>query len=836
MEKRKNYILISSLIVIVMAICGVCCLIFKGDEVTYSFVDLSKSEELVSYDEETISKVNSVSVWDGSSSTQPSGSGTSSSPYLIASAENLKWISDNAKTTLAYGKYYKQTVDIDLNNQPWTPICASVDGSYDYKNETYVYYYDGDNHIISNLYIDNTSNTYEYAGLFGFMGLGSTITNLGIASGNITSSIRSSTTGALCGVFIGDKVENCWNGATKSLLGSYYICPIANVAKTVYMTNCYNVGTCYGAGLVYEIWFELDVRSFGSLSKNLTLNVTNCWNSGEINSTGLSYYSAGLINKINYGVTGTFTGKVICNIVGCYNSGTITGGSCAGICGSVGGDSVKVNFNYCYNVGTLNSIRADYSATNETNYDNGKPYKYFGSAGILFEVTRSSTITFTQCFNSATMTSNNYYAGIYMAFGSDNYDPTISMTRCYNDKTKEPNCRVLTHGKAEGSSSSGTSSKSGSATYEFPELISRVASYYSTSYWTIRSDDLPILTALVTTVVKPSLDPATYDYTGSTIYAKLANLSGKVILTGTLSASEVGNYTITVSVRDTNYVTWTTGGTESYNLTWTITNPTVDVPTITSSRSFLYDGNTKTVTISSYDTGKISQSGPTSGETVQTYTITFSLKGTYKWTDGTTSAKSVTWDITKATNSWLTSPSISGWTYGETPKTPQGNAKFGSVTFTYKNSNNEAVTMSSSSPAGAYTMTATVTGNSNYTGLVENVSFTISQISLTPPNVTSDFTYDGNEKTVQFDSNYNSNLMTTSGTTKATNHSSTDYVVTITLTNNNYKWSTTANRYVTKNWNIGQRSISNAVITITTDKFVYDGTAKKPDPEVKDNL
>ena len=63
-----------------------------------------------------------------------------------------------------------------------------------------------------------------------------------------------------------------------------------------------------------------------------------------------------------------------------------------------------------------------------------------------------------------------------------------------------------------------------------------------------------------------------------------------------------------------------------------------------------------------------------------------------------------------------------GWTYGETAKTPVGAAKFGEVSFAY-----------SPMPVGAagdYTMTATVAGTANYTGLSKAVDFTIAKAAL----------------------------------------------------------------------------------------------------------
>lgn len=61
--------------------------------------------------------------WDGTAKKWTSGTGTSSDPYLIASAANLAYLSAMVESGTNYkGVYFKQTVDINLNNLEWTPI------------------------------------------------------------------------------------------------------------------------------------------------------------------------------------------------------------------------------------------------------------------------------------------------------------------------------------------------------------------------------------------------------------------------------------------------------------------------------------------------------------------------------------------------------------------------------------------------------------------------------------------------------------------------------------------------------------------------------------------
>ena len=108
--------------------------------------------------------------------TAPSGTGTSSDPYLIASLNNLYWIADqnNNVHTDFTGKYFKQTANINASTTStwfsglgWNPIGNGSNAFYGS--------YDGQGYTISNLFI---SRSTDYIGLFGYCSAG-TIENLG---------------------------------------------------------------------------------------------------------------------------------------------------------------------------------------------------------------------------------------------------------------------------------------------------------------------------------------------------------------------------------------------------------------------------------------------------------------------------------------------------------------------------------------------------------------------------------------------------------------------------------------------------------------------------------
>ena len=110
--------------------------------------------------------------------TELSGSGTAEDPYLIGSYDELVFFRNDVNNGNRYnGKFVKLTADIDLNDEEWTPIG-------DYKNDasSFLGTFDGDGHIISNLWI--SGYTKEGAGFF---------SNVGLQSENISGTVKNVT-------------------------------------------------------------------------------------------------------------------------------------------------------------------------------------------------------------------------------------------------------------------------------------------------------------------------------------------------------------------------------------------------------------------------------------------------------------------------------------------------------------------------------------------------------------------------------------------------------------------------------------------------------------------
>lgn len=120
------------------------------------------------------------------------------------------------------------------------------------------------------------------------------------------------------------------------------------------------------------------------------------------------------------------------------------------------------------------------------------------------------------------------------------------------------------------------------------------------------------------------------------------------------------------------------------------------------SGTLTYNGSVQSPTWSGYDSTKMTMGGVTSGTNAGSYTATFTPKSNYAWTDGTTSAKEVTWTIGRA---GVVLPAQSGsLTFNGQPQSP-----------TWTTYDPDAMTMggtTSATNAGNYS--AIFTPNSNY--------------------------------------------------------------------------------------------------------------------------
>ena len=151
----------------------------------------------------------------------------------------------------------------------------------------------------------------------------------------------------------------------------------------------------------------------------------------------------------------------------------------------------------------------------------------------------------------------------------------------------------------------------------------------------------------------PTAEDTELDYTGASQHPEWENYDpDKITIGGDTAATDEGEYQTTFTPKD-NYK-WTDETTETKTISWSIKAGQISVPTV--SGTLTYNGTSQSPVWSGYDTTKMTIGGQTSGVNAGAYTATFTPKTNYEWTDGTTAAKEVVWNIGKAVPVLTVSP------------------------------------------------------------------------------------------------------------------------------------------------------------------------------------
>lgn len=370
----------------------------------------------------------STSGWDGTTSTQPSGSGTEDDPYLVANAENLRWIrtqiqegnnKDDCPVSLK-GVYFLQTQDIDLNGKDLRPIgwyyentnkMAAFGGVYDgqgysIRNGNLISYWSGHNMDAYKTYGD---------GLFGVI-YGATIKNIvldnvaikgtGIVGGIVGRAVATADDKGYAENF--NVVENCTINASCSLTASF---PTgANQSKGNHNQRSIAggiVGMAYGTTVRYcvnnaTINVPGNYCSVGGIVGTAGYNtlVNYCVNNGMINYNIDSYAQrnnaevavGGIVGRVSPYNSDETDGGYDASLVGdmritnCYNSG----GFAFAACGDVGTNALYwggiLGGAYHLTYGTTNLIENCYNLHGLRNGANGiasewKNYRFGGLLG-----------------------------------------------------------------------------------------------------------------------------------------------------------------------------------------------------------------------------------------------------------------------------------------------------------------------------------------------------------------------------------------------------------------------------------------------------------------------
>ena len=306
--------------------------------------------------------------------TKPScGNGEVDSPYIITTAEELKWFRDevNHGRKNICAKIADNVEVIDMST-----VCHAADKSQNLEevswepigNTTnkYMGTFDGNNKTITNLYINANQ---EYSGLFGYTFI-STIKNLTFVNANVTNT--NSFTGILVGYGYGGTYQNIMTSTSCEVNGGDVTGGIAGkLAGNAY--NCVNYATVQGKEQVGGLFSSYDSST----------SITACANYGKV--TASSQWVGGLVGYFNSGT-----------IQDCANYGDVKGTNrVGGMAGFVSSGKIQNVFSY-----------GNVSATNSTQY-----------IGMAFGSGSGTTEGMVAYYSGAKLTANGQEKDV-KAFGS----------------------------------------------------------------------------------------------------------------------------------------------------------------------------------------------------------------------------------------------------------------------------------------------------------------------------------------------------------------------------------------------------------------------------------
>lgn len=299
--------------------------------------------------------------WDGSSKTQPSGSGTAASPYEIGTAAQLAWFAD-AVNSGSRSACAVLTADIDLNGQEWTPI---ANGGI---NNGYTGTFDGQGHVIHGICVTTGVSSHPQ-GLFGIIARTGTVRNVK-AAGRIlvrqssgAGLIAGENNGVLYNCEASAFLKNSYNaGSTGSSVGN--IGGIAGHMAAGYIENCRAYGLFLANPESYDEGYLVNssmlcqiggiVGGMGAAQEKDGCLVRYCENHLQIDCYTFTY---GNSSPCGYAIGGIVGGSGIGKVRECVNRAAVTGGyDVGGIVGSATpGEGASFSAAYVENRGTVRS-------------------------------------------------------------------------------------------------------------------------------------------------------------------------------------------------------------------------------------------------------------------------------------------------------------------------------------------------------------------------------------------------------------------------------------------------------------------------------------------------
>ena len=303
------------------------------------------------------SSTNQINYFADVTSGTISGSGTKASPYLIDSANTLRYItylinSNNSKYN-ASTVYYKLTADIDMGGG-FSKIIAP-ESSVPFKAHI-----DGDFHTISNLYIYNS--TASYSAFIGYSNAGHSVKNINFTNLKVINNVVYGS-GYAAGIMAYTIAANIVNVNVDGVVTS------ANEYASG-VVACTSTSSSLGA-TIQNVSFNGVVQSATDRAAGIISNIVLGNNVKEfvIDTVSVEGFIAGR----------TYVGGIIANVYGdstysdrvyvrnSYNNATLSAYSITGV-GGIVGKALNTTVENCYNNGDIILVGATV-ASSSANYN-----------------------------------------------------------------------------------------------------------------------------------------------------------------------------------------------------------------------------------------------------------------------------------------------------------------------------------------------------------------------------------------------------------------------------------------------------------------------------------
>ena len=310
----------------------------------------------------------------------------------------------------------------------WTPIGNA-------SNE-YIGTFDGDGNVITGLSTPAGYNS-NYVGLFGVVGSGGTVQNVGLEAINITGngftggvaglnkggtvshcystgSVKGSgnDAGGVVGANYGGEVTSCYS--TGDITGSgNYTGGVAGLNKGGTVSHCYSTGSVKGSG----------IDTGGVAGQNYDGTVTNCYSAGNVTSSGMNI--GGVVGQ-NYDGT----------VTNCYSAGNVT--SSGMNIGGVVGYNNNSEVNSCYSTGDVTGSNMVTGGVAGYNTGNGRVTNCYSAGDVTGNDSYTGGVAgyntgngrVTNCYSAGSVTGKDYTGGVVGKISSDS-----TITNCYYDKS-----------------------------------------------------------------------------------------------------------------------------------------------------------------------------------------------------------------------------------------------------------------------------------------------------------------------------------------------------------------------------------------------------------------